>query len=223
VHPRLKLLAVLLLFSTTTFAAEADVAQAQTKKKKISPEADIQQFIHLVIRKGRDWTLFADQRGPLFGFPNEGVPSKALAQNGAPDESGNPAHMCNVVLESNTSEGKPVCLVLQTTVEFPDQKKNKDWYFRFGLDGSLEKAATAVGQLDENGDFVAHSGTRTPQDIRDPDVQALAQKELKFWLKAAYAMMRLDSESAKRTAATSNSSDSKSSKSSPQSVLDEIH
>lgn len=222
-YPRLILLTVLLLASTTTFAADAEVAQGQIKKRKISPEVNLQQFIKLVLKKGRDWTLFADQRGPLLGFPNDGVPSKALAQNGAPDESGNPAHMCNVVLETNAGEGKPVCLVLQTTTEFPDQKKNKDWYFRFGLDGSLQKAVTAIGLIDENGGFVAHSGTRTPQDIRDPEVQALAQKELKFWLKAAYAMLRQDSESAKRTADATAASASDSKKAAAQSTPGDVH
>jgi len=108
-------------------------------------------------------------------------------------------------------------------MDFPDQLKVKNWVFRFSLDGKLEKVVSGVGQNDKDGNPVVGSEEDTLQDVNDPDVQDRARTELKFWLKTATAMIKQDSESAKRATAAAASSDLKSQETSPQSAPDTSH
>lgn len=178
-------LALLLL---PTVILQVSHAEESSSKTKNAVQATVEQTIQLILKKGRDWTVFENsQLAAPFGFPDEGAPSKALA------ESGTPVRLCSVVIKPGETEDKPVCMVIETTQDFASNRKTKHWTYRFDLDGHLEKAYSFIGENDEAGQPVKSSAVTTAHDIEDPDIRSKAQAELSFWLKRAHELMKKDS------------------------------
>ncbi|MBI3554221.1 MAG: hypothetical protein HY077_17115 [Elusimicrobia bacterium] len=176
-----------LLATVPAQTAAAGDSRPQKSRPQPAKHASLAQFVEMVMTKGRDWTLFADRRGPLLGFSEEGAPSKALAEN---DREVKMAHMCNIIFDEKSSTKKPVCLVLQTTANYSNQRKIQEWYFRFNLEGALEKAILAVGDTDDEGKGVEGSAVDSEKDIKDPEVRKRADQELKYWLKNAASVAK---------------------------------
>jgi len=147
----------------------------------------LKQFIQFVLKRGHDWLVFGDRRGPLFGFTVAGVPSKALSNEDDPGKIVHPERMCNVVVDS---AGKPVCLILQLGLDFPARRQSKDWDFKLDLDGNLENAFSGVGDSDAKGNPVPGSARDRQEDVTDPETQERAAAELKYWLKTVNDMIK---------------------------------
>lgn len=60
------------------------------------------------------------------------------------------------------------------------------YYFRTDLDGTLKAVARVVGKTDEQGEIIKGSGVVSHPPLDSPEVRALFQHELDFWLKNAY-------------------------------------
>ena len=129
--------------------------------------------------------------------------------------------MCSVVIGQGPAAHRPVCLVLVTAQNYADNRKTKDWFFRFNLSGTLEKAVSGVGENDKDGKPVEGSAVDSPQDIKDPDVQERAQQELKFWLERGRALAK--KESAVKATGASPAAGAKAKKSGDQAILDDLH
>jgi hypothetical protein len=188
VYPRLLLLAALLVHPAIIFA------KSQPKNQRTSNQVRLKQFIQFVLKRGHDWLLFGDRRGPIFGFTVAGVPSKALSNDDYAGKSVHPERMCNVVVDA---DGKPVCLILQLGLDFPRLRQSKDWNFRLNLNGNLENAFSGVGDSDATGKPIPGSARDRQEDVTDPETQERAAAELNYWLKTVNDMIKKDAGSRK--------------------------
>lgn len=185
-------LVLFLIFSNPCLPAHAAEARSESIpvkaiEREAGPEAlTIEQFIQWLLDTGRDRIDFDNRSAKPLKLPRGGVRNKA---RGAPskqnaDKAYRASHL--VIKKSRFRKKiKPKCLILLKTKEYYKTRKAKEWFFRFNLDGSLERAFSALGEVDEQGKRVRASSVNTVQDVADPDVQEKAQAELDFWFKRA--------------------------------------
>jgi len=63
---------------------------------------------------------------------------------------------------------------------------NETFYFLASTTGDLSRAILITGKFDAAGHSIKGSGVVTEREINSPEIQALFQHELDFWLKKTY-------------------------------------
>ncbi|MDD5305067.1 MAG: hypothetical protein PHS14_18365, partial [Elusimicrobia bacterium] len=80
-----------------------------------------------------------------------------------------------------TVDKRAVCAYVVNTKRSGLDKETR--YFRFDLNGKLDKIVLVRGKYDESGKVVRGSGVKFDQDINSPEVRKTFETEMNFWLK----------------------------------------
>lgn len=132
-----------------------------------------------LLHDGKDRIDF-NNAGGVLNLPRGGVPTKA---RGAP-----PDRSSHLVVEKSTEAITPVCLILLFGQDNPAKENHTEaFFFRFTLNGALERVILTEYKKDAAGNSIHGSAVDTIKDINDPDIKKKAKEELDFWLKRAYS------------------------------------
>lgn len=148
-------------------------------------KADITHLIATVMKTGtRENT--GSNLAPVIGLPKAmstmDVEIPIVQESDATETRG-----CFVVYEKIESpkgepvDKRPMCAYVVRTKRSGLDKETK--YFKFDLNGNLEKVVLSHGKYDTSGKVVRGSGVKTDLDINSPEVRKTFDAEMRFWLK----------------------------------------
>ena len=148
-------------------------------------KADVSRLIATVMTVGNNENT-GSNLAPVIGLPRAMSTKDVEIQISRKDDA-TETRRCFVVYEkideANTEsiEKRPTCAYVVRTRRSGLSKETK--YFKFDLDGNLEKVVLSRGKYDETGKVVKGSGVKTDLDIDSPEVRKNFEAEMKFWLK----------------------------------------
>jgi len=147
-------------------------------------KADISQLVSAILKAGTDENP-GSNLAPVIGLP-KAMPTKdveiPISQKAGTVET----RRCFVVYDTPAppaeSAGKrAMCAYLVRTKRSALEKETR--YFRFDLNGKLEKIVYLQGKYDATGKAVRGSGLVNEPSIDSPEAKKIFEAEMKFWLK----------------------------------------
>lgn len=147
-------------------------------------QAGIAQLISAVLKKGVKENT-GSNLAPVIGLP-KAMPVKTIEIAVSQRDKVTEARRCFVVYEKigntapTTGDERAVCAYIVKVKRSGLDKETR--YFRFDLNGKLEKVVLSQGKYDEVGKVVRGSGVKFDQDINSPEVKKAFEAEMKFWL-----------------------------------------
>lgn len=142
------------------------------------PQGKLAHVVRAVQREGDDFT-FSKNLGVHLDLPGD-RPSRMTEVRPSESSDGR-GHAFSVILDTSSAKASPIGVVLLSRKT--SEGSGLSHYFRLALAGTLAKAFLLENKLDESGKPVRGSGVATPLDVDAPEVRALLQSELDFWLK----------------------------------------
>ncbi|MBI2790042.1 MAG: hypothetical protein HYX59_15330 [Elusimicrobia bacterium] len=148
-------------------------------------KTDISRLIAVVLKTGTSENT-GSNLAPVIGLPKAmSTMDVELPITQKPDLT--ETRRCFVVYEriegqkGETVDKRPMCAYIVRAKRSGLDKETK--YFKFDLNGNLEKVVLSNGKYDASGKVVRGSGVKTDLDINSPEVKKTFDAEMKFWLK----------------------------------------
>lgn len=145
----------------------------------------VAHLIAEVLKQGTDENT-GSNLSPVIGLP-KAMPAMDVEVDISKRTEVRETRRCFVVYETSESPAvesgnkRAICAYVVRTKRSGLDKETK--YFKFDLNGKLEKVVLSHGKNDATGKAIRGSGVKTDLDIDSPEVRKAFEAEMKFWLK----------------------------------------
>lgn len=146
---------------------------------------DVTRLITAVLQAGNSENT-GSNLAPVIGLP-KAMSTKDVEIPISKNADTTETRRCFVVYEKTegptpeSTNNRAICAYVVRTKRSGLDKETR--YFKFDLNGKLEKVVLSHGKHDASGKVVRGSGVKTDLDIDSPEVRKAFEAEMKFWLK----------------------------------------
>lgn len=171
--------------SLSSLNSAKDSNKSDLKDSVKDAKEDVTRLIAAVLSAGTDDNTRANL-SPVIGLP-KAMPTKDVQVPISQTAGAVETRRCFVVYEpiddrtSDSTKIRPLCAYLVKVKRAAAGKETR--FFRFDLNGKLEKIVYLQGKFDATGKVVRGSSLVNEPSIDSPEAKKIFEDEMKFWLK----------------------------------------